>query len=1003
MAWLSTTTADSLKSLNQSAKNREQLQELVNETLFGVLDNTPSKSIVADIKTMRLISELEDTVDVQSELEKKKETIEKKIEYSKTPWATTKTTALNSITYNLSNIEDSKNTLQTIQNEKLNIEISINDIKDNISMLQEKIRTELGKRWSTPTSVTAWEREVKRLSQTKKEQEMDLQEISRATPLLEEYISLQKIYEPIKNILWNWSPASAGSRRAEFEDIKDIMKNTFKIWDASFVGSLGIEQINYEGNISTPIDLDAKFTPWLSSLGIKYDICDNTTWEVINQENNTHELVTDSWQKVRVKWIKIETTTVWGVRKNVLNIQNVAIDDLQWVKFPVNLSISIRWRVLHGLTWANIDHFKKLNITINEPNRNTDRRHTTLWLVENALTAEYIETRLRQDYENKFNKLQREVFESTLSSNPEFAKLNQAQKDRLYERMQDLGTIANGPVTVKLWQDAATPPADVNYDIADLTFWPTTHDYSVMPHAEDYNGFKVWLANQAPKDVLADPDKYREWIRNGLVASLDNGKTHYESFFADVLKQFTDNVNVKTTLNKTLLDFINDTNEADHVWFEADLAATLNATEPETTYTKKRYQKLAFWTRGEPQNYLSFFSGQSHEFKTESITAGWKTFSYSGKLDIHGAQSMSMSLKMKDGQEQFYQGGNPVSLVRTLLNSVDIEPPHARFHAGLSVVKSVTKLARDNGISLRTALTPEMLDTLPMSIRTTLENGENPMVEVVEENGKLVAKVFNLNLTTRRKENEYKMFDEQDFVATQSVRDLRQWVQSLLALTNQTMNNVYSQYREGRFRSWLRPGLLRKPRYGGLRNMYKKLSFDSESISVWGKSFTLTCKNGLFTFSGGDLKKPIEGRNLGDLLAYNPALRGVELKAMHVANEKMLAMYQDKLEKQERHFNYGVIDEENHRVYIYDKHGNLWYLETHDQEFESRRWQYSSGHRYGRIADEHMPTGFRVMKKWKNVVDTESYENFLRNETLVGSMVRSMSRTHRALMTWAPW
>lgn len=48
------------------------------------------------------------------------------------------------------------------------------------------------------------------------------------------------------------------------------------------------------------------------------------------------------------------------------------------------------------------------------------------------------------------------------------------------------------------------------------------------------------------------------------------------------------------------------------------------------------------------------------------------------------------------------------------------------------------------------------------------------MVEVVEENGKLVAKVFNLNLQTKRKENEYKMFDEQDFAATQSVRDLRQ-------------------------------------------------------------------------------------------------------------------------------------------------------------------------------------------------------------------------------------
>ena len=631
---------------------------------------------------------------------------------------------------------------------------------------------------------------------------------------------------------------------------------------------------------------------------------------------------------------------------------------------------------------------------------NITTRHSTLWIIEWNLSAEYLETRLRQDYENKFNKLQRESFEKVLADNPEFAKLNQAQKDRLYERMQDLGTIANPVKPISLGTDAAG--GDTSYSVNDITFAPSTHDYSVMPHGEDYNGFKVWLANQAPKDIINDEEKYRQWLRNGLAASLDNGKTHYESFFDDVLKQFTDDLNVKTTLNKTLLDFINDTNEADHVWFEADLAATLNATEPLTTHTKKRYQKLAFWTRGEPQNYLSFFSGQSHEFKNESITAGGKTFGYTGKLDIHGAQSMSMSLKMKEGQEQIYTGGNPVALVRTLLKSPDIEPPHARFHAGLSVVKSVTKIARENGISLRTALTPEMLGTLPISIRTTLENGENPMVEIEEENGKLVAKVFNLNLTTRRKENEYKMFDEQDFVATQSVRDLRQGVEWLLALTNQTMNSVYSQYREARFSSGLRPGLLHKPRYGGLRNGYKKLSFTGESISVGGKSFTLDCKDGLFTFSGWELKKPVKGRNLGDLLAYNPALRGVELRAIRVANEKMLAMYQEKLKKQERHHNYGVIDEENHRVYIYDKNGNLGYYESNDQTFVQRWRQYTSGHRYGRIADENMPTGFRVMKKWDSVVDSESYENFLRNETVVWSMVRAMSRTHRALIAMDP-
>ena len=135
-----------------------------------------------------------------------------------------------------------------------------------------------------------------------------------------------------------------------------------------------------------------------------------------------------------------------------------------------------------------------------------------------------------------------------------------------------------------------------------------------------------------------------------------------------------------------------------------------------------------------------------------------------------------MSLKMKDGQEQIHKAGSPVALVRTLLRCPDIEPPHARFHAGLSVIKSVTKLARSNGISLRTALTPDMLDTLPIGIRTTLTTppAQNPMVEIEEVNGKLVAKVFNLNLVTKRKDNEYKMFDEQEFVATQSVRDLRQ-------------------------------------------------------------------------------------------------------------------------------------------------------------------------------------------------------------------------------------
>lgn len=506
-----------------------------------------------------------------------------------------------------------------------------------------------------------------------------------------------------------------------------------------------------------------------------------------------------------------------------------------------------------------------------------------------------------------------------------------------------------------------------------------------MPRGEDYAGFSVWLANQAPKDVLAKDDKYKEWLTNGLVASMDNGKTHYEAFFADVLKKFTDNVNVKTTLNQTLLDFINDTNTADHMAFDADLLANL--------------------TSPQKPDYLWFFQWQSQEFKTESITVGGKTFGYSGKLEIQSPQSMIVSLKMKDGQEQIHKSWTPVGLVRELLRSPDIEPPHVRFHAGLSIAKSIVKLARANGISLRSALTPGMLDTLPIGVRNTLTTppAENPMVEIEERDGKLVAKVFNLNLTTRRKENEYKMFDEQDFIATQSVRDLRQGVESLLSLTGHVLNDTYTSYREASRGGRLRKALLSKHRYGGLMNFWKTISFEGESITIWGKTVNLDCKNGLFTFTGPDLKKPISGRNLGQLLIKNPALRGIELKALHIANEKMIETYQEKLQKKNRLKNYGVIDEVNHRVYILDKDGNLWYVDNTSQDFVSRWRQYSSGHSYGRIKDSDMPIGFRIMKKWKDVVDKESYDDFLRNETVVGPMVRAMSRTYRAVTTWAPW
>ena len=868
-----------------------------------------------------------------------------------------------------------------------------NKIIDPSSWIDKKIADEQNKRslWglSNDDRKTSLDNEQSLLREKSQIEAKIQQLITEKKPIEDEIKSLEAFWKMYKSMVKSW-PNTLMKRIKSITDIADKY---------NFSSILSRETTTFgDTTYSSFINLDNEFLKTWFSWIPEYTLCDPDTLDKINSEHsNTYKVKTIDWQEVTIKGIQIDQNT------KQLRLHNITIDPADF-DYPVNINLSVRARTQDSQTGVNLDCHKNFGITINEPNRGLSRRETEVNTIEWDLDRDFLEQRLRQEYENRFNTVQRTAFEKVLEKNPEFTKLNQTQKDALYERMEDLGPLINS-VDINLWTDSGGNP--YGHTIDEIIFSPGNHEYSTMPNEEDYDTFRGWLSNQTPKDVLTDADKYRQRLRNGLVASLDDGETHYTSYFNDVLKKFTDDAGVQTTLNKTLLEFINDTNTADHNWFEADLLANLTANEharsPETTTTKKWYERLMRWKNGEKQNYLSFFQWQSHAFKAESIKVGWETFSYSGNLTIDGAQSVSLSMKMQDGKEKIYQWWSPIHLVMSLLRNPDIEPSHARFHAGLSVVKSIAHMARDNGISLRTGLSDEMLNTLPIHVRNALGTGDNPMVEVEEVNGKLVANVFNLNLTTRQKENQYTIFDENAFNKSQSVRDLRQWVESLLSLTNQTMNNVYGQYRAARFRSRLRPGLLKKPKRGGLRNMYKKLSFTGESLSVWGKSFNLDCKNGLFTLSWWDLKKPLEGRNLWDMIAYNPALRGVELKALHTANEKMLAMYQDKLNKQNRHHNHGVIDEANHRAYIYDKNGNLGYVDTDDQEFVSRRRQYTSWRRYGRISDDNMPNGFTVMKRWDTVVDKENYDNFLLNETLVWSMVRSMSRTHRAWTTWAPW
>ena len=200
----------------------------------------------------------------------------------------------------------------------------------------------------------------------------------------------------------------------------------------------------------------------------------------------------------------------------------------------------------------------------------------------------------------------------------------------------------------------------------------------------------------------------------------------------------------------------------------------------------------------------------------------------------------------------------------------------------------------------------------------------------------------------------------------------------------------------------LRKPLMSKYKYGGLRNMWKRLSFEWESVSMGGKTYSLSCQKWLFTIEGGDLKKPLQSRNLGKLMKYKPQFYGLQIQLMRKANEKLIDLYQTKLDDKyrvaDRH-NFGVYDREYQEMIIRDKFWNLGIVKRESAvSFNKRFYEeiMDGNDQFWRITDDNMPSGFEVIRKADGTVtDPSKYNRFLAQPELCGQLIKEMARTHR--------
>ena len=75
---------------------------------------------------------------------------------------------------------------------------------------------------------------------------------------------------------------------------------------------------------------------------------------------------TDGGQTVKLKGVQI--------RGNNIELQNLQIEPLTGITFPINLRLAVRGRIQDPVTGMNMDHFKNLDITINQPNFDSTAR-----------------------------------------------------------------------------------------------------------------------------------------------------------------------------------------------------------------------------------------------------------------------------------------------------------------------------------------------------------------------------------------------------------------------------------------------------------------------------------------------------------------------------------------------------------------------------------------------------------------------------------------------------
>lgn len=773
---------------------------------------------------------------------------------------------------------------------------------------------------------------------------------------------------------WNTYKTIIGSTNTT--GTRGRLSNLITIWSLFNINQL-ISHQNYwigEPIATTATDLNAIFAPALWTHTINYTICNNQSGEPLPNSWGDLEIATDSGQTIKLKWIQINGNTV--------TFQNIQIDPINGINFPLNLRLAIRGRIQDPVTGMNMDHFKNLDITINQPNFGRTERQTEVNTYNNSWRGLVIEESLRANHDNLIAKLEREAFYRGLekADGPKFNKLKDKQKEDLYQEVRNM-----------YWTAAGIPRAWAQFaraaNLADMN----NYDRPIQG-TQSFLERITWDKHPSNKpEFTRNAIAYRDYIHNNLEEQIKN---YFEWRLDEVFSKNTDgNTYIKTQLTNYLSEIERQKVDNDvHQDIEHDI------TDDDEMINRRRW-----WVIGRRDvNYLRFFAGQDSKIDIKEQTVNITTnnrpedlnkeepVKYDMDMEVSGKQQILVNINIGKQKEIKLKAGDPAAMVRKILRCEDIPYGKVRAHIVYNIMKGFIQSAKKKDISL----TYRHPDTGNMMV---IKMEDKNIVLEEQDNQTNFGSTYRRNTTVLF---DYQLFENSNtFDATRGDenRRLRVGIDQMMGHFNFAMNELHCQYRQAseKRRMGLRRGATRMTLPTSfwlspikkIMNLRTTTTFDfATNVQSNGKNISIDFSKNTFTLNIDGLKKPISSKTLGKLLRHRQGgirvFDGMERDICGKIYEQVITKLRENTKIART--NFWVKDNMTGRTYILDSDGQLWYINAEQAATDPHmiRRGMLSKRTYGIV--NNPPAG-------RTMCDESETREVFKNPFLMGRLIKTMN------------